>query len=38
MSLRRELLEGARDAGIAIVVVAILFSMSMGIALILHYL
>jgi hypothetical protein len=35
--LWRELLEGAKDVGIATLVVAILFGLSVGVALIFHY-
>jgi hypothetical protein len=36
MSLRRELFEGTKDAGIAVAIVVALLGMSAGIALILH--
>jgi hypothetical protein len=38
MSFHRELFEGTKDAGIAIVVVAILFGMAGGIAVLFHFL
>jgi len=38
MSFHRELFEGTKDAGIAVAVVAILFGMAAGIAVLLHFL
>jgi len=38
MSFRRELFEGTKDAGIAIVVLAILFGMAVGVAVLFHFL
>jgi hypothetical protein len=38
MSFHRELFEGTKDAGIAIVFVVILFGMAVGIAVLFHFL